>query len=252
MTLHVRRLLTAALLPIALGGALAGCGDSSDDTASTPPAGGASGQSSGAAAAPEEGAGDTSHDMEGMDHGADGAGASGGGASATPAAKPSNTASSSVDAAFVRQMIPHHEMAIDMAGTARRHAEHPELKRLAVSIIRTQRVEVKTLEGVGERLKIKTDASASESSMSADAKALGVDMGDMGMDVDTGGKLASADPFDPAFIDEMTAHHQGAILMARTELAKGRNAQLKRLAAGIIAEQTKELAQMSAWKASWT
>ena len=40
------------------------------------------------------------------------------------------------------------------------------------------------------------------------------------------GALKDAKPFDRAFIDEMIPHHQGAIRMARAELAKGSDPEL--------------------------
>lgn len=42
----------------------------------------------------------------------------------------------------------------------------------------------------------------------------------------------------------MIAHHQGAIDMARAELASGKDAQLRKLAEGIVAAQEKEIAEM--------
>lgn len=265
MTHRARRLLALSLLPLALGGAVAGCGSDATDTdatAQTPATGGAT--DAAAATTPEQ-----SDDMSGMDHGADhgsdqekngsskSSGADSGSAKSDAAVVKKATEASksvsdrSVDAAFLRQMIPHHEMAITMAKKAVRRAEHPQLKGLATAIIRAQAVEVKTLEGIGEGLKIKTSPSASEDAMGDDAKILGVSMDAMGMSGDTS-KLEDAKPFDPAFLDEMIPHHEGAIRMAKAELAKGDNPQLKRLAAMIVTSQSAELAQMNTWKADWS
>jgi len=51
------------------------------------------------------------------------------------------------DHMFLRMMIPHHQIAIDMSRDALVHAQHPPLKRLARSIIRDQSVQITEMEG---------------------------------------------------------------------------------------------------------
>ena len=52
---------------------------------------------------------------------------------------------------------------------------------------------------------------------------------------------------DVDFVRNMIPHHQGAIDMAKVELQHGKNPQLKTMAAKIIRDQEKEIAQMQAW-----
>lgn len=57
--------------------------------------------------------------------------------------------------------------------------------------------------------------------------------------------------FDLRFIDGMTPHHQGAIVMAQEALQKSQRPEIKKIAQDIINDQKKEKAQMSQWRASW-
>ena len=51
------------------------------------------------------------------------------------------------NAAFLRMMIPHHRQAIDMSEKALDKAEHPELRKLAQTIIAEQSAEIKLMQG---------------------------------------------------------------------------------------------------------
>lgn len=52
---------------------------------------------------------------------------------------------------------------------------------------------------------------------------------------------------DAAFTRKMIAHHQGTIDMAQVELKHGTDAEAKRLAQQTIDENTKGIADLSAW-----
>lgn len=56
---------------------------------------------------------------------------------------------------------------------------------------------------------------------------------------------------DRMFIEMMVPHHQSASEMARIELQKGKNAEVKKLAQKIIDEQTREIQQMQTWYRQW-
>ena len=57
-----------------------------------------------------------------------------------------------VDRAFVREMIPHHESAVQMAQIAQRRGSSTFVKQLADDIVRTQTAEISTLRAADRRL----------------------------------------------------------------------------------------------------
>lgn len=54
---------------------------------------------------------------------------------------------------------------------------------------------------------------------------------------------------DKDFVAMMIPHHQGAIDMARFELANGKDPVLRKLAQDVVAAQEKEIAEMKGWQA---
>ena len=153
------------------------------------------------------------------------------------------TQASETDGAFLAGMTPHHEMAIEMAEMAQERADHPEIQQLADDIIEAQTDEIELIDSIHQRLFGEPLAAADHASMGLSAEHMGMDM-----DMEA---LETAKPFDRAFIDAMIAHHQGAIRMARIELAEGDDAETKSLADTIIAAQSAEIEQMNEWRTQW-
>lgn len=148
-------------------------------------------------------------------------------------------AGNGTDAAFVAQMVPHHEGAIEMARLAREQAEHPQVRALARDIITAQKAEIAVLGRIDDDLR----------QMGVEAGDLGMSEHEMGM-ADTEG-LDGAKPFDRAFLDLMVPHHEGAVAMARKELEDGEQATLRKMAQDIVTAQEREIAQMRKWRTAW-
>ena len=149
-------------------------------------------------------------------------------------------AGNGVDRAFVAEMVPHHESAVQMATVAQQRGQHDEIKDLAGEIIESQNAEIQTMNGLARQF----DEAGIEKGE------LGVPMHQMGMDMNTA-MLETAQPFDRAFVDMMIPHHQGAIRMARAELAKGASPEAMDLAEAIIDAQAKEIDEMNTWRVDW-
>lgn len=59
---------------------------------------------------------------------------------------------------------------------------------------------------------------------------------------------ASGDTLDEAYVAKMIAHHEGAVEMARVALAQSQDPEIRRMAQGVVDAQTREIAELRAWK----
>lgn len=168
-----------------------------------------------------------------------------------------------VNRAFVRQMIYHHAMAIDMAAIAQAGTvEHPEVRTLAKEIVDVQTDEIGQLNKANDRLGfepilLETDAigdgghpAGHDDHFASDATTLGLTVEQMGMSMDMQA-LRDADPVDEVFVRDMIVHHEGAIAMSQAQISRGSDAELIKLAKEIVTAQRAEVAQMRSWQKDW-
>lgn len=157
---------------------------------------------------------------------------------------PATAAPNDADVSFTQNMIPHHQQAIEMAKLVDTHTKRQVLRALADRIAVTQAQEVTLMQ---EWLRDWGKPAASG----------GMDHGGMhmpGMMSETDMrqlKLTRSTDFDLMFLDMMTAHHQGAVEMANTELRNGSLPEVKQLAQQIIDAQQAETDQFQQWQQEW-
>ena len=149
------------------------------------------------------------------------------------------------DVTFVQSMIPHHTQAVTMATMAASHASSPAVKDLAAKIEAAQGPEIDTMTGWLKAWgKDSTAGSSGMDGMGGMTQGSSAMPGMMGDGQMKSLDAASGAAFDQMFLTMMMSHHQGAIEMAKTEQANGKNADAVALAKKIEADQTNELAQM--------
>lgn len=159
-------------------------------------------------------------DMPGMDHG-----------SSSDASQFNDP-----DIAFVTQMIPHHQQAVEMADILLgKTGVDPRVVDLATQIKAAQGPEITTmtswLKSWGQPSPEPMDGMAMNGMMSPD---------DMNALTNASGADSSK-----LFLQQMIQHHQGAIDMANEELSTGKNADALALAKTIADAQTAEIAKMN-------
>lgn len=158
------------------------------------------------------------------------------------AAGPTGKEFNQADVEFAQQMIPHHRQAVEMAELAEQRAGSAEVEELAAAIAAAQGPEIETMSGWlsawGEEVPEETS---------------GMDHGDSAMEEMPGMmsdediaqlEAANGAPFDQAFLTKMIEHHEGAVEMAETEQAEGKNTDAITLAGKIRADQTAEIQTM--------
>lgn len=64
----------------------------------------------------------------------------------------------------------------------------------------------------------------------------------------TGMARASGETVDEAYIAKMIEHHRGAVAMAEVALRESRDPEVRRMAQIVVDTQTREIAEMQAWK----
>ena len=143
------------------------------------------------------------------------------------------------DVMFAQMMIPHHQQAVEVAAMVPDRSNNPDVIALAAKIAGEQQPEIDTMKA----LLLQWNADPNE--MSHESGHAGMAMTGMVNDA-TMVRLDSLKgaSFDMLWLQSMISHHQGAIEMAKTEIADGKSADLITLAKNIVAAQQAEIDQM--------
>ena len=156
-----------------------------------------------------------------------------------PAPSGGSVGQNQADVTFASSMVPHHQQAVTMADMALAKASNATVTDLATQIKAAQDPEIEKMTGW-------------LTAWGAAPMPGGHDMGNGGMDgMMTDQEMSdlaksSGAAFDRLWLQMMVKHHEGAVAMAKTELAQGKFPEAKTLAQAVIDGQTKEIATMTA------
>lgn len=146
---------------------------------------------------------------------------------------------------FARDMIAHHQQAVEMALIVRERTDDAELRQVALDMVLTQQSQIGQMQGWLEVWRL--PFSGAQPPMS-DHSGHGADMpANMGMasaaDVDSLRTLPAAEA-EAQFLRLMIVHHQGGVSMAEAALRQTALPEVVRLAESIVASQTTEIGYM--------
>jgi uncharacterized protein (DUF305 family) len=127
--------------------------------------------------------------------------------------------------AFVVNMIPHHQEAVDTARLVVEKGESPELKKLAQAIITAQEKEIAMMQKWSKDWNYSTVTPTYQNMM-----------GD--------GTKLSGKPLDVWFLQGMIMHHEGAVQMAESLLKLKSRKDVSDFARDVIRVQSSEISQM--------
>jgi len=144
------------------------------------------------------------------------------------------------DVAFATNMIPHHQQAVDLAALVPRRTTNAELTALAQRISAAQGPEITTMKAFLVQWKENPGDGTDHGGHGGHEAMTGM-VDDVTMEKLKAGTGAE---FDTLWLKSMIGHHQGAIEMAKAELANGQNVDAKSLAQTIIDAQQAEIEQM--------
>lgn len=150
------------------------------------------------------------------------------------------------DVTFAQEMIPHHEQATEMAALAQDRTTNPEILDIASRIEAAQDPEIETMTTWLKEWGVPEDSTNEHSEMNHGQGSESSMPGMMSEDDMTALEDATGVEFDQMFLTMMIEHHEGAIIMAKTEIDSGTNPDAIALAEQIEAAQTAEIAEMEA------
>jgi len=137
------------------------------------------------------------------------------------------------DVMFAQMMIPHHQQAIELSAMVPDRSTNPAVVKLAATISGEQQPEIAAMKALLVQWDVRPDGDH------------GMAMQGM-VDDATMAKLQALKgaEFDTLWLQSMISHHQGAIEMASTEIAKGESPDMVTMAKNIVTAQQAEIDQM--------
>lgn len=159
-------------------------------------------------------------------------------AASTTATSDTVAAHNADDVMFAQMMIPHHQQAVELAALAPRHTGNQALLTLASAISAQQQPEINAMKALLLQWDVDPNAPADHSGHGAAMQGM--------VDDATMARLASLNgpEFDTLWLQAMINHHQGAVEMAKAEIANGQSVDMTSMAKAMVTAQQTEINQM--------
>ena len=146
------------------------------------------------------------------------------------------------DIMFAQMMIPHHQQAVEMSEMLLAKEGIPaQVVEFAQGVIDAQGPEIDRMNAM---LEVWGQQPVTDSGGMGTMDEMGGMSGMMSQEDMTALEEAQGTEVARLYLEQMTAHHEGAVDMARDEVADGQNPHAITLAEQIINDQEAEIAQM--------
>lgn len=147
------------------------------------------------------------------------------------------------DIEFLQEMIPHHWGAVTMANLVPTHTDREPLVELAEEMASAQSDQIARMEAILAEADVsyRTDNVPEASDIP-------------GMPSEDGMatlRTVVGEEFDLTFVNLMTAHHRGAVILARRVLEEGQSAAIADMAERMIASQRAEIYALYEYYLEW-
>jgi len=146
----------------------------------------------------------------------------------------------SADVTFAQGMIPHHQQALALAALVPDRSTNPAVVRIAAGIAAQQEPEMTAMRAMMIQWQVDPAGTAHHDSSSGSGNQQGM------VDDATMAKLKTlkGTQFDTLWLQSMISHHQGAVAMAKVEIADGESQDMKVMANNIVITQEAEIGEL--------
>ncbi len=153
----------------------------------------------------------------------------------------------SPEAGMLRDMLPHHTQAVEMALIIRDRTEDQQLRALATDILLSQQNQIGMMEGWLDLWDVSSNLQGSMMAWMDHPVEEGEVMPGMAVSEQVESlRTAPVDEAEVGFLQLMIRHHQGAVHMADAYLERGDQEEVSQFARNIIAVQDREIETMNA------
>lgn len=149
------------------------------------------------------------------------------------------TTTGNVNLDFLTEMIPHHEVGIDMSKAIIQYGSNPDVKMIAKKIIKSQEAEIPLMQELKSKFK---NEPPSNKEISKNYITKHKEITDTMIKEMQGVKVTNN--ADTTFLQQMIYHHKGAINMAKNILKYTQDPEIEQFAKNIISTQSKEISEM--------
>ena len=166
-----------------------------------------------------------------------------------------------LDLLYIDVLIPHHEVAVTMAGIAQARSTRPEVVSLAAGIVETQAAELEQLRTWREAWYPDVPALSEtqvfaglETKASSPGRGGAPGLAELtmaGMEAAMAELCEETELFDLVFIDAMVEHHTGAVLISELVAVEAIHPELKPFAQAVLDVQGAEIVTMLGWRDVW-